>query len=190
VSTAIVDGMIRDILYALRGFRRAPLATFTMVFTVALGLGLVAVAFTFLNTFLFRVDRVPSINEMVALEPPQTSTGERPPLTRAHLDALRRETSIFTDAYAEVSGIDFPVDGRTVLFTLTTGNFFQVAGVNAAMGRTLTTADDDPSAGRAVGAAVRARPGRPRPHGDRQRDFVRDRRGDARGIPRAGGCAA
>jgi predicted permease len=150
VSTAFVDGTIRDILYALRGCRRAPLATFTIVFTVALGLGLVAVAFTFLNTFLFRVDRVPSINEMVALEQPQTSTGERPPLTRAHLDALRRETSIFTDAYAEVSGIDFPVDGRTVLFTLTTGNFFQVAGVNAAMGRTLTTADDDPAAGRAV----------------------------------------
>jgi predicted permease len=150
VSTAFADGTIRDILYALRGFRRARLATFTMIFTVALGLGLVAVAFTFLDTFLFRVDRVPSINEMVALERPQTSTGERLPFTRAHLDALRRETSVFTDAYAEVSGIDFPVDGRTVLFTLTTGNFFQVVGVNAAMGRTLTTADDDPSAGRAV----------------------------------------
>lgn len=150
MSTAFVDGTIRDILFALRGFRRAPMVTFTMVFTVALGLGLVAVAFTFLNTFLFRVDRVPSINEMVALERPQPLAGEPEPFTRAHLDALRRETTIFTDAYAEISGIDFPVDGRTVLFTLVTGNFFQVVGVNAARGRTLTAADDDPSGGRPV----------------------------------------
>ncbi len=150
VSTAFVDGMIRDILYALRGFRRAPLVTVTMVSTVALGLGLVAVAFTFLNTFLFRVDRVPNVDEMFALERPQTSTGERRPFTRAQLDTLRRETSVFADAYAEVTGIDFPVDGRTVLFTFTTGNFFQVVGINAAIGRTLTPADDDPFGGRAV----------------------------------------
>ena len=150
MSTAFVDGTIRDILYALRGFRREPLVTLTVVSTVALGLGLVAVAFTFLNTFLFRVDRVPNVDEMFALERPQTSTGERPPFTRAQLDTLRRETSVFTDAYAEVTGIDFPVEGRTTLFTLSTGNFFQVVGVNAAIGRTLTPADDDPFAGRAV----------------------------------------
>ena len=146
----LIETTIQDIRYALRGFTRAPLVAFTIVATVALGLGLVAVAFTFLNTFLFRVDRVPNVHEMFALERAQTSDSERAPFTRAEWDALRRETDVFTDAYAELSGIDFPVDGRTLLFTLTTGNFFHVAGVNAAMGRTLTPADDEPFAGRPV----------------------------------------
>ena len=149
-GTAFVDDAVRDVLYALRGFRRAPLVALTIVGTVGLGLGLVGVVFTFLNTFLFRVDQVPNIHEMFAVERPPTSGRERQPFTRAQLDALRRETSVFTDAYAELSGVDFRVDGRTLAFTFTTGNFFQVVGVNAAMGRTLTPADDEPSAGRAV----------------------------------------
>jgi predicted permease len=149
-GTGLVDDTVRDILYALRMFKRAPLVAFTIVATVAVGLGLVAGAFTLLNTFLFRVDQVPDVHEMFALERPQTSTGERVPFTRAELDALRREANVFTDAYAEVSGIDFPVDGRTVLFTLVTGNFFQVVGVKPAMGRTLMPLDDEPSGGRPV----------------------------------------
>ena len=45
-GTAFVDDTIRDILYALRVFTRAPLVAVTVVSTVALGLGLVTVAFT------------------------------------------------------------------------------------------------------------------------------------------------
>src|SRR6188472_2433502 len=40
-GTAFVDATIRDIVYALRGFSRAPLVTLAIVSTVALGLGLV-----------------------------------------------------------------------------------------------------------------------------------------------------
>ena len=42
-GTGFVDDLARDILYAFRTFRRAPLAALTIVATVALGLGLVAV---------------------------------------------------------------------------------------------------------------------------------------------------
>src|SRR5687767_11174274 len=48
-GTAFVDNTVSDILYALRTFQRAPLVAFTIVSTVALGLSLVAVAFTMLN---------------------------------------------------------------------------------------------------------------------------------------------
>jgi len=37
-----IDDTVRDIFYALRTFRRAPLVAFTVVATVALGLGLTA----------------------------------------------------------------------------------------------------------------------------------------------------
>lgn len=41
-GTALIDDCVRDVLYAFRTFRRAPLAALTIVTTVALGLGLVA----------------------------------------------------------------------------------------------------------------------------------------------------
>jgi predicted permease len=149
-GTAFVDHTVRDILYALRTFKRAPLVAFTIVCTVALGLSLVAVAFTLLNALLFRVDQVPDVHQMFAVERPRTSDGEHEPFTRAQFDALRRETNVFTDAYAIVSDIDSRLDGRRMSGTFVTGNFFEVLGVNAVMGRALTPADDEPVAGQPV----------------------------------------
>jgi predicted permease len=145
-----VENTVRDVLYALRGWKRAPLVAFTIVSTVGLGLGLVAVAYTFLNVFLFRVDRVANVHEMFGVERPRTAAGDRQPLTRAEFDALRRETTVFTDAYAELTSVDTRVDGRRLSTTLVTGNFFQVVGVKAALGRALTPADDESFAGRPV----------------------------------------
>ena len=52
-GVGFVDDLTRDILYAFRTFRRAPLAALTIVATVALGLGLVAVVFTVYNFLCF-----------------------------------------------------------------------------------------------------------------------------------------
>src|SRR6185295_8562375 len=41
-GTAVIDNTIRDVQYALRAFAKAPLAAFTIVVTVAMGLGVVA----------------------------------------------------------------------------------------------------------------------------------------------------
>jgi predicted permease len=149
-GTGFVDDTVRDIAYALRAFKRAPLVAFTIVSTIAVGLGLVAVAFTVLNVFLFRLDAVPNVREMFAVARPPASDGERQGLTRAQFDALRRETNVFTDAYAEVSDVDSRVDGRLMFGRFVTGNFFQVVRVSAAKGRALTPADDEPFAGHAV----------------------------------------
>jgi predicted permease len=146
---SLVDDTVRDILYALRTFKRAPLVAFTIVSTVALGLGLVAVAFTVLNALLFRVDAVPNVHEMFAVLP-QASGGERQPFTRAQFDALRRETDVFSDVYAEQSQVDSRAEGRLMFGTFVTGNFFHVLGVHAAMGRVLTPADDEPFGEQAV----------------------------------------
>jgi predicted permease len=146
----LIQDTIRDVLHALRAFARAPVVAVTIVATVALGLGLVTVAFTILNALLFRVDAVPNIHEMFALDRPATSGDELQDFTRTEFDALRRETDIFTDVYAEVSQVDTVADGRLSFGTFVTGNCFQVLGVSAALGRTLTLADDEPTAGEAV----------------------------------------
>ena len=149
-GTGFIDNTIRDIFFALRTFKRAPLSALTIVATVALGLGLVAVAFAILNLLVFRVDQVPDVHEIFALERPQTSSGERQPFTRAYFDALRRDTNVFTDAFAKVSDVENLVEGRYMFGTFITGNAFEVLGVRAAIGRTLTPTDDERSAGRPV----------------------------------------
>jgi predicted permease len=145
-----MTALMRDVGYAVRSLARTPLAAFTIVATVSVGLGVVAVLFTFLNTFLFRVDHVPDVDQFYAVQRPEGVQNDRAALTRPRFEAMRRETSVFTDAYAELSDIDLRVDGRVVAVTLVTGNFFDVTGVRASIGRVLTAADDVPSGGNAV----------------------------------------
>ncbi len=149
-GTVFLDSCARDIAYAFRTFRRAPLAAITITATVALGLGLVAVVFTFLNFLVFGVDEVPNPHELFGVERPRTSEGDRVRFTRSQYEAMRRETDVFVDAFAMMEDIDTRIDGRMMAGTLVTGNFFHVLGVNAAVGRTLTPADDERSGGRRV----------------------------------------
>src|SRR5688572_14307310 len=132
-----------DIAYALRSLRKAPLASLTIVVTVALGLGLVAAVFTILNSLLFRVDQVPNIHELYGVERPRTAEGELVKLTKPRYEELRRETAVFTDVFAMVPETDSRINGRNWGGSLVTGNFFQVLGVPPARGRALTPADDE-----------------------------------------------
>src|SRR6185295_11878612 len=149
-GTAVVDNTIRDLQYAWRTFTKAPLAAFTIVVTVAIGLGVVAVLFTVLNALVFRLDQVPDIGEMYTVERTQAADGGPSPLTRPMFDAMRADTQVFTDAYATVPDVDLYVEGRTMAVTLVTGNFFQVVRVNPVMGRGLMPADDARWGGHAV----------------------------------------
>jgi predicted permease len=149
-GTAFVDNTLGDVHYAMRTFRRAPLAAATIVLTVAVGLGVVAALFTILNGFLFRVDTVPGVAQMYAVERPRLANGDRSLLTGPEFEALRRDTSVFADAYAALPEIDLRVDGRTMAVTLVSGNFFQVVNVNPVVGRAFTPADDARAAGNPV----------------------------------------
>jgi hypothetical protein len=152
-GTAFFDTLAQDIRYAFRTYRRAPLAALTIVATVALGLGLVAVVFTFYDAFFLRVDAVRNPGELFEVrQPPSPGAGATvwEAWTRPDYDALRRETRVFTDALAMLPGIETRVEGRAVSGTLVTGNFFQVLGVNATLGRILLPDDDTKGAGRAV----------------------------------------
>jgi predicted permease len=149
-GAGFVDALVRDVVYALRGFTRAPLVALTIVCTVALGLGLVVVAFTMFNQLLLQDDAVPDVQQMFAVERTRTSDGERQSFTRGQFEALRRETTVFTDAYASLNDVGSYLDGRLVFGTFVTGNFFDVLGVGAARGRTLKPADDEVSDGQPV----------------------------------------
>ena len=89
-GTAFIDNTIRDIQYALRTFKRAPLTALTIVVTVAIGLGVVAVLFTILNTLLFRRDAVPDITRDVCRR--AAAAGQRRSLA-VHPSAFRSAAS-------------------------------------------------------------------------------------------------
>lgn len=155
-GTAVIDDFVRDVLYALRAFRRAPLAAVTVVATVALGLGLVAVVFTFFHAFL-RADAVPNPGELFdVVRPTAPGADSSAPFTRAEYDALRRETSVFADVAASARSTETRIDGHPVSGTLVTGNFFHVLGVQPVLGRTLMPADDEPTTGGAIVLGHRA----------------------------------
>ena len=87
---------------------------------------------------------------MYAVERPRQADGDRSLFTRPRFEALRAETSVFTDAYAALNEIDLRVDGRMMAVTLVSGNFFDVVGVHPVMGRALSPADDDRAGGNPV----------------------------------------
>ena len=140
---AIIDNLLRDIRYTWRSFLRAPLAALTIVLTVALGLGLVAVVFTVLNAFIFRVDDVRNPDQLFAVE--RLRSADAPPerFTREQYETLVRETTVFADAFAKTPEIAAWIEGTRLEGPLVTGNFFDVLGVSAARGRTLTPLDDE-----------------------------------------------
>jgi predicted permease len=145
-----LDTLARDLRFALRTLRRAPLVALTVVSTIALGLGVVTVAFTFFNAFFFRVDAVRHPEELFAVERP-TAPGARTeiPFTRLEYEALRRDTDVFVDVAAARPSVPTRVDGRAARGMFVSGNFFEMLGVAAVRGRTLTQADND-GGGRAV----------------------------------------
>ncbi|HET9468737.1 MAG TPA: ABC transporter permease [Vicinamibacterales bacterium] len=145
----LLESIARDLRYTVRSFRRAPLAALTIVATVALGLGLVAVVFTILNGFVFRVDEVRNPHELFALERPRAENAPPETFTRTQYETLIRETDVFADAFASTGEIDAFIEGHRLEGPLVTGNYFQVLGVNAALGRTFTPFDDEPG-----GAAI------------------------------------
>ena len=147
----LVDDLARDIQYAFRTFRRARLAALTIVATVALGLGLIAAVFAVYSTFFLRVDAVPNPGELFAVERLANPSADAAlSFTRPEYEALRRETDVFTDAFAMRPGGSTGIEGRRLTSVLVTDNFFQALGVQAALGRPLTPGDEERFAGRPV----------------------------------------
>ena len=144
--TVLLESLVRDIRFTLRSFRRTPLVALTIVTTVALGLGLVAVVFTILNAFVFRADEVRNPHELFAVERQRSANAPPENFTRAQYETLVRETDVFSDAFASTGADEAWIEGHRREGPLVTGNYFHVLGVSAMRGRTLSPSDDQPGA--------------------------------------------
>lgn len=140
--------MNRDLVVALRGFRRTPGFLVTSVAILALGIGMSVAMFTVYRAVLMR--RLPVLDQdriavMYTWREPgiELTAGTKP------LAEIRRGARTMRD----IAGVaHFPatatpwLDGSrplTLNRSLVTGNFFDVLGVRPALGRLLRPSDDD-----------------------------------------------
>jgi predicted permease len=146
-SLPVLDTLARHLRYALRQLRRTPVFSVAAILSLALGIGATTAIFTLIDRILLRPLPVREPNALVALryrEHPgsfnQGSWRFSWPLYRA----LRDENPVL-EAFGRfalplsVSEKDWTdrVEGELV-----TGNYFEVLGIPAALGRTFTPSDD------------------------------------------------
>jgi putative ABC transport system permease protein len=140
-----IEQLAQDLQYAARSLRRNITFTVVATLTLALGIGANTAIFTVVNSVVFRPLAYKDPDQLVVL---WERTAELPRIMISYpnfRDWTGRLTA-FDDAalYSPYSQFTLTGMGDAVRIRggLATGNLFDVLGVRAALGRTLTTADD------------------------------------------------
>jgi predicted permease len=150
-----LDNLFTDIRYALRTLRKSPGFTAVAILTLALGIGANTAVFSLADQVLLRLLPVSHPEQLVVLSSPgpnpgnTTSDGGQTPFSYPMYKDLRDSTAGIVGLLAR-----FPIplnvasqsqsglaDGELV-----SGNYFQVLGVEPALGR-IFTADDETAPG-------------------------------------------
>jgi len=144
-GTQYVDELRADVRYAFRLLCRSPAVTTTAVLSLAIGIGANAAIFNLLDAVVLRSLPVKNPGELEALS--MTTPGGEP--LRAFSTRMFRQmgTSDSLVGLLAVSPTRFGVQaGQLSLPTaggqLVSGNYYEVLGVPAAIGRTLLPGDD------------------------------------------------
>jgi predicted permease len=144
-GTEMFESTLRDIKYALRGFRRSPLFVLTVVGTISLGLGLNTALFTLFDNFVLRPLPVRDPYSLY-----QFNWKDRPGHERAfswkEFEKFSKDNPVFSEVTAMHSYFA-RAEGRPMLGALVTSNYFHMLGGVAALGRTLIP-EDSPAPGR------------------------------------------
>ncbi|HET7221025.1 MAG TPA: ABC transporter permease, partial [Vicinamibacterales bacterium] len=149
------ETLAQDLRIALRSLRRAKGLAFTVVVTLALGIGANAAIFSVVRQVLLRPlvnrgeDRLLYIRQSAPGLGAENTTFSMPEIA----DFRSRATTLA--AFADFSTIDFTLIGfgepRVVQAGVVSGSYFDVLGLRPVLGRLLNAADDGPDA---AGAAV------------------------------------
>ena len=178
----LVEGMLRDLRHTGRSLRRAPGFTTVVVATIALAIGANAAVFLLLDQVVLRPLPVAQPSELVIVSVPplplekatSAGSGRGPDGQRVFAvsyplyQTLRRRVPLFQDVLARRPIRPTLLAGTTPMVAdaeLVTGNYFDMLGIKAAIGRTLQPDDDHAPVGNAVAVLS---------HGFWQREFGGD----------------
>lgn len=142
-----VEMIIQDIKHAWRSLRRKPSFTAVVVLTLAIGIGGTTAIFGAVNAVLLRPLPYPSPDQLVRVykttktQPDRVGGSVSPP----DFTDWRRDNQSFSEL-AAVNSDSLAITGSGAAEQIpaadVTGGFFDVMGVSAELGRTITTADD------------------------------------------------
>ncbi len=151
-SFAWLDGLRRDVPYAIRGLRRRRGFTGAAVLTLALGIGATTAVFSVVNTVLLEplpykdADQLVRVVERAAPGDPGGPLLRRITMTWAELVQWRQRSSTLSDlVYSVRPPITLmPTSNGSTRLTgaLVSSNTFTVLGATARLGRTLGQQDD------------------------------------------------
>jgi predicted permease len=140
---ALIESLVRDVQYAIRMLRDAPLFTLTAILTLALGIGANTTIFTFLDNILFRPLPVKDPRQLLFL-----NWGTSVNMSYPDYQDFRDRNDVFSGliAYRFIpinmslgNATNFRVWGYEV-----SGNYFDLLGVQSVLGRLLRPEDDHP----------------------------------------------
>jgi len=148
--------MTHDLRYAVRTLVNTPTFTLVVVLTLALGIGANTAIFSIADQLLLRLLPVDRPGELVSFESPGVFAGRSEgtntfsyPMYRD----FRDRNDVFSGAIGSyLTSLTLSVGGQAgrVSGQLVTGNYFDVLGVHAVLGRTLSPADDSVPGGHPV----------------------------------------
>ncbi len=146
-----MERLLADIRYALRWLRRSPGFTAVAIASLAIGIGFNSALFTVVDAALFRPRPFAQSDRLVnvyvsGVDGDAYATSSYPD----YLD-LQAKNQVLTDLVgysASIAAVKAGEQSRLVIGEVVTGNFFQVLGIKADLGRTLLPEDDRPGAPR------------------------------------------
>ncbi len=144
----MLEPVMSDVRFALRWLRRSPGFMLVAVVSLAIGIGFNTALFTIVDAVLFRPLPVASPGQLVDVF--TTGSNRERFATTSYPDYLdfKAENDVFSDiiGYTPMFGaMNLGDRSRLALGEIVTGNYFQMLGIGAAMGRTLTPDDDTPA---------------------------------------------
>ena len=141
-----------DIRHSLRTFAKAPGFVFFAVLSLGLGIGVNTALFQFVNTVLLQQVPARAPQELVGMArvaPKYYKTNFSYPLYRELCDRPDAFAGVVAQARSQLS-MSWQSGAEVVQGELVSGNYFDVLGVGAALGRILTSDDERVAGGSPV----------------------------------------
>src|SRR5579872_1536208 len=151
---AVVDATLLDLRYALRSLRKAPAFTAVIGLTLALGIGANAAIFSVVHAMLLAPLPYRHADRLDVIWSDMTDAGyPRAPLSGPELADLRTRSTThdaFGAIWSNTRALTGDGEPEQLRIGLVTANFFDVLGVEPALGRTFRPEDAAPGAAPAI----------------------------------------
>jgi macrolide transport system ATP-binding/permease protein len=143
----------QDLGYAIRSYRNSPTFVAVAIASLALGIGVNTAIFNLVNAVLLRPLPVPDAGQLVALYTLDRTNPGFLSCSYPNYKDYRDHNTVFSGLllFSSVSvSLTGQGDSRDVIGEIVSGNYFDVLGVNAVLGRTFTPEEDQTPGARAV----------------------------------------